>query len=56
MTALEENDSENHASSSSSSADLEPSLDWYYHGIRLKNYRTPMAQVTLIGFIAFMTV
>ncbi|RDW62060.1 hypothetical protein BP6252_11493 [Coleophoma cylindrospora] len=56
MTTSEERDMENHAESSTS-ADLErSSTDWYYHGIRLKNYRTPMTQVVLIGLIAFMTV
>ncbi|RDW66964.1 hypothetical protein BP5796_09713 [Coleophoma crateriformis] len=55
-TASEERDMETHAESSTS-ADLErSSTDWYYHGIRLKNYRTPMTQVVLIGLIAFMTV
>lgn len=34
----------------------EMSSDWYYHGLRLKNYRSPMVQVTLVGLVAFSTV
>ncbi|KAL1747368.1 hypothetical protein HDZ31DRAFT_80486 [Schizophyllum fasciatum] len=33
-----------------------PDADWYWRGIRLRNYRSPMIQVALVGFIAFMTV
>ncbi|KAL1668654.1 major facilitator superfamily domain-containing protein [Schizophyllum commune] len=33
-----------------------PDADWYWRGIRLRNYRSPMVQVALVGFIAFMTV
>jgi len=32
------------------------SQDWYYRGIRLRKYRSPRAQVALVGFFAFMTV
>ena len=33
-----------------------PDADWYWRGIRLRSYRSPMVQVALVGFIAFMTV
>jgi len=34
----------------------EGNQDWYFHGIRLKKYRSPLAQVAIVGFFAFMTV
>lgn len=33
-----------------------PDADYYWRGIRLRNYRSPLTQVALVGFIAFMTV
>lgn len=33
-----------------------PNRDYYFYGIRLKNYRSPTAQVLIVSFFAFATV